>query len=108
MTKVGNRRCNGEAQHVQERGEAWDSTLETQLCYEIKTFLLAGHETSAAMLTWTLYELTQNAGALQKVRRGKYGLQRVAAGSATWGCWQSRSVFEQLECTTTSGAIIHA
>jgi Cytochrome P450 len=52
----------------QERGEAWDSKLEQQLCYEIKTFLLAGHETSAAMLTWTLYELTQHPDALAKVR----------------------------------------
>jgi cytochrome P450 len=51
----------------QERGEAWDSKLEQQLCYEIKTFLLAGHETSAAMLTWTLYELTQHPDALAKV-----------------------------------------
>lgn len=52
---------------LQERGEAWDSKLEQQLCYEIKTFLLAGHETSAAMLTWTLYELTQHPDALAKV-----------------------------------------
>ncbi len=52
---------------IQERGETWDSALETQLCYEIKTFLLAGHETSAAMLTWTLYELTQHPDALAKV-----------------------------------------
>ncbi len=54
---------------MQEEGEAWDAALETQLCYEIKTFLLAGHETSAAMLTWTLYELTQNDEAMAKVRR---------------------------------------
>lgn len=56
-----------DAVHAQERGEAWDSKLEKQLCYEIKTFLLAGHETSAAMLTWTLYELTQHPDALAKV-----------------------------------------
>lgn len=52
---------------VQERGEKWDSALEMQLCYEIKTFLLAGHETSAAMLCWSLYELTQAPDCLKKV-----------------------------------------
>lgn len=53
---------------VRERGEKWSKELETQLCYEIKTFLLAGHETSAEMLTWTLYELTQHPDALAKVK----------------------------------------
>ena len=41
---------------------------ERQLCYEIKTFLLAGHETSAAMLTWTMHELSDNLEATEKVR----------------------------------------
>jgi beta-ring hydroxylase len=34
--------------------------VERQMCDEIKTFLLAGHETSAAMLIWTMWELTKS------------------------------------------------
>lgn len=53
--------CNGEREgFVQERGEKWDEAARVQLCYEFKTFLLAGHETSAAMLTWALFELSQH------------------------------------------------
>jgi cytochrome P450 len=48
-------------------GEAWSATLQTQLCYELKTFLLAGHETSAAMLTLTLLELISNGELRRRV-----------------------------------------
>lgn len=46
----------------------WGAAAQRQLCYEIKTFVLAGHETSASMLTFALYELTQNKTHLNKVR----------------------------------------
>lgn len=52
---------------VDERGEKWTPTIEVQLCYEIKTFLLAGHETSAAMLTWSVFELSKNRQAMSRV-----------------------------------------
>ncbi|KAL3162845.1 hypothetical protein ABBQ32_009299 [Trebouxia sp. C0010 RCD-2024] len=54
-------------QALEDRGESLSPTVEEQLCFEIKTILLAGHETSAAMLTWTLLELTRNPDCLQKV-----------------------------------------
>jgi cytochrome P450 len=34
---------------------------------EMKTFMLAGHETSAAMMTWALYELMANQSLKEKV-----------------------------------------
>lgn len=48
-------------------GTKWDTALETQLCYEVKTFLLAGHETSAAMLTWSTFELSKAPAARSQV-----------------------------------------
>lgn len=55
---------------AQKSGTKWSAAIETQLCYEIKTFLLAGHETSAAMLMWSVYELGRNEQARQKVSHG--------------------------------------
>lgn len=40
--------------------EEWNSDTIAQIRDEIKTFILAGHETSASMLTWTLYELSKD------------------------------------------------
>lgn len=53
--------------HPQLSGAPWSEAIETQLCYEIKTFLLAGHETSAAMLMWSMFELSEHPEALAKV-----------------------------------------
>lgn len=40
---------------------AWSEATVLQLRDEIKTFILAGHETSAAMMTWVIYEYTQDS-----------------------------------------------
>lgn len=53
--------------HLQDAEQPWDKAMQVQLCYEFKTFLLAGHETSAAMLTWTLFELSQSPEKLARV-----------------------------------------
>jgi beta-ring hydroxylase len=52
--------------------QALSSSAVRQFRDEIKTFMLAGHETSAAMMTWTLYELMHNPFLVQKlVEEGK-------------------------------------
>jgi len=38
-----------------------------QLRDEFKTFMLAGHETSAAMMTWTLFEIMKDDNIMEKV-----------------------------------------
>lgn len=42
--------------------EEWGQEAIDQVRDEIKTFVLAGHETSASMLAWTLYELSIQSG----------------------------------------------
>lgn len=54
---------------LESRGEKMTTGTEQQLCFELKTFLLAGHETSAAMLSWSLYELMQHPAALAAVQQ---------------------------------------
>jgi len=48
------------------RGE---DTTSTQLRDDLMTMLIAGHETTAAVLTWTFFELSQNKEILSKVRK---------------------------------------
>jgi cytochrome P450 len=52
---------------VDMRGE--DAT-DKQLRDDLMTMLIAGHETTAAVLTWALFCLVQQPAAMDKVRRG--------------------------------------
>jgi cytochrome P450 len=70
---------------IESSGARWSTAIETQLCYELKTFLLAGHETSAAMLTWSTFELARNPAALAKVRaeaKRVFGPEATAPGAS--------------------------
>ncbi|XP_057515402.1 protein LUTEIN DEFICIENT 5, chloroplastic [Amaranthus tricolor] len=45
-----------------------DDVSSKQLRDDLMTLLIAGHETSAAVLTWTFYLLSQNPGVVEKLR----------------------------------------
>ena len=51
---------------VDMRGEEASSS---QLRDDLMTMLIAGHETTAAVLTWTFYALSQNPELYARVRR---------------------------------------
>lgn len=51
----------------EEDGHAWDDRAVAQMRDEVKTFLMAGHETSSMMLTWALFELVRHPRAMEKV-----------------------------------------
>jgi cytochrome P450 len=59
---------------------------EVQVADELKTMLLAGHETSSLMLTWTTYLLATHPEALAKaVAEVDATFDALAAGSTTSG-----------------------
>lgn len=66
---------------IEASGARWSTAIETQLCFELKTFLLAGHETSAAMLTWSTFELTR--GAVAAEANGKGGSPSSTSSSSS-------------------------
>jgi cytochrome P450 len=50
-----------------ESGQPWDEAAVAQLRDEVKTFLMAGHETSSMMLTWALFELARHPAIMERV-----------------------------------------
>lgn len=42
---------------------------------EIRTFIIAGHKTASAAMSWTLFGLCQNLGAQRKLREELLALQ---------------------------------
>ncbi len=46
-----------------------DEISSKQLRDDLMTMLIAGHETTAAVLTWTLYTLAQHPEATEAIRR---------------------------------------
>lgn len=63
--------------------EEWGRETVLGLTDEFKSFILAGHETSASMLTWSIYELYRNPECLAAVLdegRKVFGACRGAAG----------------------------
>ena len=50
---------------VDMRGE---NTTSKQLRDDLMTMLIAGHETTAAVLTWALFELCQQPELVEKIR----------------------------------------
>lgn len=59
------------------------------VCHQIKTFVLAGHETSASMLTWALYELMCSQQIMDKVGSSSCSFNTTGHGTAhappSWG-----------------------
>jgi beta-ring hydroxylase len=71
----------------------WCPQAVRQVQDEIKTFILAGHETSASMLTWSLYELLVNPECMKRV---KAEAEIVFGGNHAPGRVPSRKELEAL------------
>eukprot|EP00952_Eustigmatos_sp_NYUAD-ZCMA_P010881 44410-Eustigmatos_ZCMA.PRE.1 len=60
---------------VDMRGE---DVSNKQLRDDLMTMLIAGHETTAAVLTWALFELAQKPELLAKVQKGASTMALIA------------------------------
>jgi cytochrome P450 len=63
--------------------ESGERMTDSQICVEALTFLIAGHETTAKGLTWTLYLLASHPAVRERVRAeasAVFGGDRPAAG----------------------------
>lgn len=78
---------------MRSRGMGWSKETEEQLCYEMKTLLLAGHETSAAMLTFATHEVFSAPNALRRVR------EEADACLPPPGQVPERGQVDRMECT---------
>lgn len=76
--------------------DEWGPNAIHQVQDEVKTFILAGHETSASMLTWSLYELLMNPDCMKKV---KDEAEVVFGAGYSAGSVPTRSNLEVLQYT---------
>lgn len=64
---------------------------DKQLRDDLMTMLIAGHETTAAVLTWTLFQLMQAPEAMQKaVQEAQQVLSDQAPGQQSYSCFTVR------------------
>jgi cytochrome P450 len=91
--------------------EDWNEATIAQICGEVKTFILAGHETSASMLTWSLFELSLNKTLRQQVIDNAdsvfTGDNRVAAGAERFQRLLSQGPVERDEVLSELGTKLY-
>ncbi|HHZ09092.1 MAG TPA: cytochrome P450 [Rhizobiales bacterium] len=71
------------------RGEGGEATIE-QMIGDVVTFLIAGHETTAATVAWALYLLSRHNGALE---RAAAEADRIADDGVPSSEWPDRLPF---------------
>lgn len=79
--------------------DSWNAATISQIRDEVKTFILAGHETSASMLTWALYEISKNPTFRERVlseSQEVFGASKIDINSLVM---PPRSVLDKLEFT---------
>jgi len=91
-----------------EKMDVWNCAVISQIRDEIKTFILAGHETSAAMLTWAQHEMVCGANSAElrdKIRREGDAIWKDTP-CATWDVADLPSRTEQLSKLVYSEACL--